>query len=205
MCINTDGGQMKVKTSINKWRHIMNADASIQCTRGSLNTFSTKCIWIICYRLCNNIIPTQFTAYGSVGIESPPPSSKHQRRRDCYPSRVQHLWNLCWETSKLSESSNTKTFCLYWNYWRCIYCILSDIHLDLHCFIMSLPDQIPSFSSSSCPSSQSSLRRGRWRHRAGRPAPPAPPAGRETSPQPDGTTGSSGCTHSSPQSGDKES
>ena len=70
---------------------------------------------------------------------------------------------------------------------------------------LPLPDQLPSFSSSSSPSSQSFLRRGRWHHIAGRPALPTRPAGRGTSQQPSGTTGSSGCKHSSLPSGDEES
>lgn len=65
-----------------------------------------------------------------------------------------------------------------------------------------LPDLLPSFSFSSCPSSRNSRRRARWRHRGGRPAPPALPAARVTSRQPGDKTGSSGCKRSSPPSGD---
>lgn len=80
-----------------------------------------------------------------------------------------------------------------------IYLIVVSLPSPSH---LSLPDQLPSFSSSSCPSSQSSLRRGSWRRKAGRPALLNPPAGRGMSRRPNGTTGSSGCKHSSPQSGD---
>lgn len=64
----------------------------------------------------------------------------------------------------------------------------------------SLPDPLPSFSFSSCPSSRNSRRRARWRRTGGRPAPPTPPAARVMSQQPDGKTGSSGCKRSSPPS-----
>lgn len=68
----------------------------------------------------------------------------------------------------------------------------------------SLPVQLPSFSSSSCPSSRSSHHHGHWRHKEDRPIPPTPPAGRGMSPQQVGTIGSSRCKHSSPQSGDQQ-
>lgn len=64
-----------------------------------------------------------------------------------------------------------------------------------------LPDLLPSFSFSSCPSSRNSRRRARWHHRGGRPAPPALPAAHVTSRQPGDKTGSSGCKRSSPLSG----
>lgn len=71
---------------------------------------------------------------------------------------------------------------------------------DLSLFL-PVPGQLPSFSSSSCPSSQSFLPRGHWRHKAGHPAPPNLPAGRGTSRQPDDMTDFLECRRSSPQSG----
>lgn len=68
---------------------------------------------------------------------------------------------------------------------------------------LSLPDQIPSFSSSSCPSSQNSHHHGHWHHKAGHPAPPTLPADHGMSRQPNDKRGSSGCKHSSLPSGDK--
>lgn len=65
---------------------------------------------------------------------------------------------------------------------------------------LSLPDQLPSFSSSSCPSSQNSRHRGHWGHKASRPALQNPPVGRGMSRQPNDKIDSSGCKHSSPQS-----
>lgn len=66
------------------------------------------------------------------------------------------------------------------------------------------PGHVPSFSSSSCPSIQNSLRPSPRCHTTDRPAPPTPPAGCEMSLRPNGMTGSSGCTHSSLHSGGRE-
>ncbi len=62
------------------------------------------------------------------------------------------------------------------------------------------PGRDPSFSSSSCPSTRNSQHPSRQCHITDRPAPLTPPADCETSLQPDGTTSSSGYTHSSRRS-----
>ncbi len=149
------------------------------------------------------------------------PSSKHQMReyvleecRSFLQQSTTHLWNPCQGALKLLQFPNTDTFDTLFmivdTHLSSTVSILS-IYISIFpccCHLLltlSLPDLLPSFSSSSCPSIQSSLRRGRWRHKAGHPAPPTPPAGRGKSRQPSGTTGSSGCKHSSLQSGDKVS